>query len=135
LYALAVEERLDLDQYFRDQRFAYKKPSRRTPEERCGDNFYERLPSGSWKQHWNFFHATQQNFIQDTRRPIAFVGRRFWYFGENHIDVPQFGLKVGGRGTRVSHDPGAPEKFIGWLEHNYPIGRHGLPLHYARAGA
>ena len=135
LYALQVEQRMPLDQYFCDPRFEYKKPSRQTPEKRCGDNFYERLDDGTWKQHWNFFHATKANFDQDTRRPVGFVGRRFWYFGDNHVAVPEFGLKVGGKGTRVSHWPGATEQFIDWLERNYTPGRHGLPLHYARAGA
>lgn len=135
VYALQVEECPSLEQYFQDPRWAYKKPSRQSPEARCGDNFYERMPDGSWKQHWNFFHRTQENFDQDIRRPVAFVGRRFWYFGEHAVDAPREGLSVGGKGVRLTHQPGACERFVAWLDQTYPPGRHGMPLHYAQSGA
>lgn len=135
VYALVVEERLDLDRYFHDARFAYKKPSRHTPQGRCGDNFYERLPDGSWKQHWNFFHATTRDMAKDTRKPIAFVGRGFWYFGANAVEVPETGLRVGGRGTHAAHPAGAVDRFAGWLQRHHRQGCHGLPMHHARAGA
>lgn len=135
VYALQVEERPSLHEYFHDGRWAYKKPSRQTAQSRCGDNFYERLPDGTWKQHWNFFHRTRANHIQDTRRPVAFVGRRFWYFGESSVPVPEFGLTIGGKGVRVSHQAGAAEQFLAWLEQSFEPGRHGMPLHHAQAGA
>lgn len=133
VYAMQVEECPNLDQYFRDERWAYKKPSPETAERRCGDNFYERLPDGKWKQHWNHFHRSTSNRVQDTRRPIVFVGRKFWYFGENQVALPDFGLSIGGRGVRVAHPVGSVDQFTSWLVQSFSPGRYGLPSHHVEA--
>lgn len=133
IYAMQVEERPSLDEYFHDARWAYKKPSPETAQSRCGDNFYERLPNGKWKQHWNYFHRSQANLVQDTQKPVAFVGRKFWYFGEKRIEVPNFQLAIGGRGVRVSQPADSVDKFKEWLAESFAPGRYGVPLDHAEA--
>lgn len=129
IYAMRVDERLHMSLYFTDVRFSYKKPGRSTSESRCGDNFYEQLSDGSWQQHWSFYHNVAYK-KKDTRRPYVFVGKIFWYFGENRIEIPRgIGLKIGGKGIRTSHMQGAEISFIQWLQDMYPPGIYGSPTH------
>src|SRR5262245_46269259 len=53
IYTMEVAERIYMDDYFRDKRFAAKKPILKgTARQRCGDNFYSLDPHG-WTQHAN----------------------------------------------------------------------------------
>ncbi len=83
LYAMEVDEILDLDDYFRDVRFKSKKPKLKGSwMERCGDNFYSRNADGVWKQHRNRFHIGEGIKRQDTKHARVFLARRFWYLGQ-----------------------------------------------------
>jgi hypothetical protein len=126
---MQVAEVLDLDTYFRDGRFARKKPNLRgTWQERCGDNFYSRGPNGEWIRHRNRFHLDDAIQKQDTKFARVFIGKRFGYFGQSAQNAPpQFAALFGGRGARVNHDPAIQAAFIAWAESNLPQGIHGDP--------
>src|SRR5438132_14058913 len=50
IYAMRIADVLDFDDYYRDRRFAAKKPQHGGWRERCGDNIYFRDESGRWAQ-------------------------------------------------------------------------------------
>jgi len=129
LYTMQVSEVLDLDAYFRDQRFAEKKPDLRGNwRERCGDNFYSRAPSGEWIRHRNRFHLDDAIQKQDTRFARVFIGTRFSYFGVSAAKPPpQFEVLFGGRGARVNHNALVRDAFLSWVEMHVPHGVHGDP--------
>jgi hypothetical protein len=124
LYAMHVEESLDLDTYFKDPRFRDKKPDLRGNwKMRCGNDFYSRGPDGSWIQHRNRFHLDARIEEQDTRFARAFIGRQFWYRGKSAEPSPsQFAALFGGRGARVNHDPALTGQFIEWVSESFEPG-------------
>jgi hypothetical protein len=127
IYAMAISERVHMNDYFHDQRFSDKKPDLRGDwKARCGDNFYS-LEDGKWRQHRNRFHISPEYLAKDTRKPYVFVAKKFWYFGCNAIETPLECLKlIGGRGIRVNHPESLVSRFIQWVE-TYPVGIHGIP--------
>lgn len=128
VYAMEVAEKIDMDAYFRDPRFQEKRPNLRGSwMERCGDNFYSQDIDGSWTQHRNRFHIGPEYLAKDTRNPIVFIGKRFWYFGRNASEVPsEFKSLIGGRGIRVNHTEDIARDFCVWVKAKTE-GIHGLP--------
>ena len=129
IYAMQVFDRIHMDSYFNDPRFADKKPNQRgTWQQRCGDNFYSQNPDSSWKQHWNPFHPGKEYTKKDTRKPYVFVSNRFWYFGRDAVSVPeQYKPLIGERGIRVNHRFELTENFLGWVESSHKQGVRALP--------
>lgn len=89
LFAMEIEIRLSLHDYFHHPLFASKKPDiHGTNEQKCGDNFYS-IENGSWIQHETLHHKGNKHFKKDTRyNPPVFASRKYWYFGKNAVDVP-----------------------------------------------
>ncbi len=123
VFAMEVAEVLDFDEYYRDPRFARKRPNRHgTWKERVGDSIYFRSESGDWQQDARtLYHRKETERIRDLRRPKAFVGRRFVYFGEkaetdSELALPtRFHACLPGRGIKYLHDtdPGY-RQFLAW---------------------
>lgn len=128
LYAMEISEILGLDDYFRDQRFALKKPNLHGSwQERCGDNFYSQKANGDWIQHRNRFHAAK-DMIKDIRYARVFISKRFWYLGKSAVRIPsQFAPMVGGRGARVNHNPQLVSEFCAWVSQSFEAGVHHIP--------
>lgn len=128
IYAMKVDERIHMNNYFHDPRFQTKKPIMTGGwKQRCGDNFYNLNSQGEWVQHPNPFHEGLQN--TDTRVPYVFVAREFWYLGKSRVDTPsEFLAMVGGRGARVNHPHGLPEKFKTWVQSTFSPGVVDKPL-------
>jgi hypothetical protein len=129
LYAMEISEILGLDEYFRDQRFASKKPKLSGSwRERCGDNFYSRRDDGTWIQHENIFHMDEQSKRQDTKHARVFIGQRFWYRGRSAEPVPvRFAPLAGRRGARVNHEPGLVSEFCAWVSTEFEPGIAAVP--------
>lgn len=129
LYAMEVEEVLGLDEYYCDPRFELKKPNLRgTWMERCGDNFYSRAADGTWIQHRNRFHLSEDLKKQDTKYARVFCGRRFWYLGKSAAQLPPgFAPLAGGRGARVNHDPSLVAQFCSWVSAQFDVGIRNAP--------
>src|SRR5262249_12272801 len=49
IYAMRVKQVLSYQEYWKDSRFAHRKPSQATPIRRRGDNIWHRDASGAWK--------------------------------------------------------------------------------------
>jgi hypothetical protein len=128
IYMMEVDERIRMDDYFHDERFATKKPILDgTAQQRCGDNFYSLDAAGQWTQHPNLYHD-RACLAQDTKHPWVFVGRRFWYLGLKAVDIPAaFMPMFGGRGARVNHPPELVASFKAWVEASVKEGVNALP--------
>ncbi|WP_304525336.1 hypothetical protein [Halomonas sp. I5-271120] len=128
IYAMKVDERIHMNDYFHDPRFQSKKPIMNGGwKERCGDNFYWQNCKGAWLQLANPFHEWMLD--KDTHVPYVFVGKEFWYLGRARSDVPmEFLAMIGGRGARVNHPAGLPESFMRWVRHNFKPGITAAPL-------
>ena len=131
LYAMEISEILDLNDYFRDRRFAAKRPNLRGSwQEQCGDNFYSRKADGSWLQHRNKFHLSEDYRKQDTKYARVFIAHRFWYRGRSAVKPPsEYAPLIGGRGARVNHPPDLSSAFTKWVSSNFTPGLGDVPNH------
>ena len=130
LYAMQVEERLRFDAYFTDPRFHKKKPKPAgTGRQRCGDNQYFLDKQGQWCRIPSVFHSTEADLIKDTKRPYAFIGRTFYYWGENAILMPEAfkSLIQCRQGCSCKHDERVVRDFVRWLTENFEPGIYGQP--------
>ena len=128
LYAMEVAEGIDMNRYFKDERFAAKRPRiRGTWMQRCGDNFYSQHRNGDWKQHRTPFH-TAADLKRDTKHPFVFAATRFWYLGQEANRLPRrFRPLAGGRGARVNHPPEMVDQFKSWVIRTFSEGVAALP--------
>lgn len=129
IYAMEVDERIHMNNYYNDPRFQLKKPLMSGDwKKRCGDNFYSQLPNGDWVQHPNQYH--DRGFLgKDTRVPYVFVGQNFWYLGKDRVDTPaEFLPMVGRRGARVDHPIDLVRAFQEWVKTRFKIGITNNPL-------
>jgi len=130
IYAMEVSEKIYFNDYFNDSRFQKKKPDLGgTWKEECGDNIYYLAPSGEWQQAPSLYHASPEENLQDTKHPYVYVSERFWYFGENAIEIPnEFQPLIRKcQGCKINHPPETIKGFTNWIQSNYKIGIHGLP--------
>lgn len=129
IHVMEVDERVHMNDYFHDERFAAKKPTLEgTAQQRCGDNFYSLDTTGRWIQHPNRYHTGPACLAQDTRHPCVFVARRFWYLGRKAVDMPAaFMPMFGGRGARVNHPPELVSSFKAWVQASLKEGLNALP--------
>lgn len=131
IYAMQVDEKLPYEAYFKDPRFQCKKPD----SDPRGDNFF-RLERGVYRIAFNTAaHSGRPDRIaRDTKAPLAVVGERFWYFGDNAPSLPRSlaatplavpaGSNGGRRGHRVTEDPALLRAFAAWIR-KYPQGVNG----------
>ena len=131
LYAMELcEDPLNMDDYFHRADFQVKKPDLSGDwMQRCGDNFYSRKPDRTWQQHRNRYHIGPVYLALDTKNPIVFVGKSFWYLGTSAVNVPSHlsELTPIGRGIRTKHDSRLVQQFCDWVRCSFEPGIHGLP--------
>jgi hypothetical protein len=105
IYAMKVQEILSYKEYFENKKFRCKKPdfSSGSTVRKLGDNIYQPLPSGGFKQLQSM-HSEQQCGQEDFKRKAhdlsgknVLISKEFIYFGKNAIPVPRkfSKLKVG----------------------------------------
>ena len=129
IYAMELTElRLDLDGYFRDPRFAQKKP---IPDgswrQRVGDNMYYRA-GGRWQRLESQYHQADEDRVKDTRYACAFVSRHFFYFGADAVQIPNgFQQLVRDRQGCKWYAGALVAEFITWLERECQPGIHAHP--------
>jgi hypothetical protein len=131
IYAMCILETLSMNTYFRDERFASKKPNPDgAPEEQCGDNIYYQDEDAKWKRLPSRFHNDCGNFTQDVGTDLAgrpvFVSEHFYYFGDKRVDIPKKFENIiwNQRGIHYTHDA---DDFVTLLEANHPRGILGKP--------
>ncbi len=130
LYAMKVSEVLPFDVYYNDDRFKKKKPNvSGTWRQQVGDNMYFKDEKGQWKQHRTRFHLGKEINAKDLKHPFAFIGKEFFYFGKNAVEMPlQFkSLILERQGCQYNFDVKTVENFIEWICLNFEYGIHGNP--------
>jgi hypothetical protein len=134
VYAMRISEVLKMAEYFKDKRFAAKKPKQTgTPIEQCGDNIYYQH-GGKWKRLPSPFHKKSRDFDKDKGRPV-FVSDHFYYFGDQRVSVPDDLKEVTQVGRGISYKDCLADQFVTWLEATHKPGRLGKPRDMPRGRA
>ncbi|WP_462154240.1 Nmad2 family putative nucleotide modification protein [Pseudoalteromonas piscicida] len=128
IYIMRITEIIHMNDYFRDERFDFKKPNMQGNwQQQCGDNMYYQDENHRWIQLDNPFHKDLKD--QDTKKPLVYVSNDFCYLGKDRVSIlDEFKYLVGGRGCRVNHPELLQEKFLDWVSCNFEFGQQGLPL-------
>lgn len=139
IYAMAVEEKISLDDYWNDERFQYKKPIMNgTLVTMFGDNFYHKDQEGNWIQE-DSAHCkldgtcNPDHFKKDVRGENVLISQHFFfYFGNNAPLLPKQLLKVchSTQGQkRLTNEISA--ELINWIHNNFQTGIQGDPLNWS----
>lgn len=138
VYAMKVDEKLDFATYWHDHRFQCKRPSNATRAQRRGDNIYEPLGNGQFRQlpslHSKppFGDEDPQSKSQDLSGKYVLVAKDFVYFGADGPPVPaelEF-LRVG-RGHRCHFKPEELQELLVWVD-GQRLGRLGTPADWCQ---
>jgi hypothetical protein len=115
IYAMRVKEILTYQQYWKDPRFAGRRPSSRTSISRCGDNIWHRETNG-WKAAESDFHD-RTHLERDTNGVNALIATEFFYFGSKAIRVPtRFrSMLATTQGHKNTYDRDRIERFWDWI--------------------
>jgi hypothetical protein len=97
VYFMRVDEITDFASYWNDPRFEAKKPSGRSLRFMRGDNIYEPLPEGDFRQLRSSHSETEKD--RDLKSKRVLISETFGYFGSVAIALPpQFTALIVGRG-------------------------------------
>jgi len=133
-YAMEVTEVVPFPEYWRDPRFAAKRPQWKSPKvvQRCGDNCYEPLADRRFRQLPSI-HSMRDgtentaNMQRDLSGERVLISMRFWYFGASAVPLPaDLSFAIVGRGQRSKFAEEQIQAFRGFLS-TLPPGIHGPP--------
>jgi len=134
VYVMKVENKLDFDAYWHDSRFHCKRPSQDTPIHRCGDNIYEPLGNGmfrqlpSWHSKPRFGNEDPDTQKRDLSGRFVLIATDFVYFGANGPKIqPDLEFIRVGRGHRCHFTPVELQKLEAWAN-GMTLDTHGKPL-------
>jgi hypothetical protein len=141
IFAMKVEEKITLDQYWNDIRFQYKKPViNGSLVQMYGDNFYHKKPGSktAWIQE-NSAHSlpdgttNREHLSVDTGGTYALISTSFYYLGDNSVLIPEKFREVCCEG-RDMKGPSIPidiaDRFVQWIAKRYEFGVHGDPINW-----
>lgn len=129
-----VDEILTFDQYWNDKRFVKKRPVfNRSMSCMYGDNIYHHIGE-KWTQELSH-HSNADgsinylNLNRDTKADRVLVATKFYYFGNNAIEIPkEFEVLIGsGRNHKNYYDEKIINKFINFMTENFETGINGVP--------
>lgn len=131
---MQVREVLSYDEYWKDERFRCKRPVfNKGIKYMYGDNIYHHN-NHQWVQepsHHSYADGSINyiNLSRDTQTDRVLISTRYYYFGNNAVEIPEkFRTLVGcGRNHRISEDELLINEFVEYIEGNYNVGRLGIP--------
>lgn len=93
VYFMKVDEILGFAEYWRDKRFKMKVPEYGSDvKKKCGDNIYEPLPDGGYRQHQsthsNGPREDPKTKAKDLRGERVLISETFAYFGSKALELP-----------------------------------------------
>jgi len=139
IYAMKIDERINFNQYWNDERFQYKKPvPHGSLSNMYGDNIY-------YSDEQNVFHQidsahsnedgsiNKQHLKRDTEGKNVLISNTFYYFGENAPIIPKLFRNIchAGIGEKKIVENEATD-FIDWLTANFKKGIHGDPVNWIK---
>jgi hypothetical protein len=143
IYAMKVDEVMDFDSFWNDDRFLCKRPVvNGSLKQLYGDNIYHRH-NDQWIQ-LNSHHSlangqpNTNNIKYDTRVNRVLISRKFVYYGSAAIQIPddfhsnhptERDLCCNGRGYRIRYQDIASE-FEAWFNNLGELGVQGVPLNF-----
>ena len=130
VYAVLIDEIVQLDVYGKEERFAIKRPLfRGEPWQRAGDNIYFKNDVGAWVQRRSSFHNIS-HMTRDLSGTNALLGREFYYFGSEAPGLPRHLITLAhpGRGHRRFEEPGLLHDLEDWLRTSFRPGVQGEPF-------
>lgn len=155
VYAMEVEEKLDFQQYWDDDRFQMKKPKFIGSLKKAqGDNIYHRK-DGLWVQERSRHTHTDAEITakhkkRDTKWHEVLISNRFVYYGADAIELPtEFadekghrlcldgsGAPKGGLQRSANFDnPVLTARFVEWLEDIGEWGCVGEPCEWRKSNS
>lgn len=142
IFAMQMEEKITIEDYWVDPRFQYKKPViNGSLVQMYGDNFYFKdQKTGKWKQvdgahSLEGGRANKEHLKVDTGGRYVLISKTFFYFGDNAVKIPERFWPVCSEGRNMkgpSIPLGIADNFISWLQNKYTIGIHGDPIDWKR---
>lgn len=140
IFAMRVEEKIEMEKYWDDPRFQYKKPViNGSLVQMYGDNIYHKDPkTKKWKQadgahSLSGGRLNQDHLKIDTGGKYVLVSKKFFYFGDQAILIPKKFWSVCSEGRNMK-GPSIPvntaNQFISWLQSKYKMGIHGDPINW-----
>jgi hypothetical protein len=136
VYAMRVKEVIPYQQYWRDSRFAPRKPSKKTAIRRRGDNIWHLDSAGKWQVCPGACHD-ESHRERDTGGVNALVATEFFYFGRSAIRIPSRfqGMLAPTQGHKNTCDPARIDAFWDWLSKEAPrSGRIDCPSDFTDEG-
>lgn len=142
VYAMRVDEVLEIAEYWKDRRFLKKRP-RWLPDwelsrDSVGDNCYEPVGRGRFLQH-PCRHSRKNGRTNGRARDhdvggkYVLVSKHFSYFGDDARPLPA-GLPIPGRGHRVVVVDGPAERRLVARLEKLKRGLRGPPRSFVKAG-
>lgn len=136
IYAMKITEIINMNSYFHDPRFQYKKPNMNgTLSTRFGDNFYYLDDNKKWGQidcaHRNANGVYNEKHIQkDINGENALISEDFYYFGDNAPVLPEnlIDVRHSTQGEKIVRPGELADSFLDWLQTNFEYGLHGWPI-------
>jgi hypothetical protein len=143
IFAMQVEEKVLLKNYWSDPRFQDKKPIiNGSLVQMYGDNFYHfDIHNNKWIQE-NSAHSkikgrtNSDHLKRDVSGENALISKKFYYFGEKSIQIPDFFYtEMSKEKLRKLRNIKLLEENIGdnlitWMNQNYEVGIHGDPVNW-----
>ena len=142
IYAMRVDETMNLDTYWNDSRYQDKKPVMNgSKRQKYGDNIYYFDETQNKFVQVNSHHSlddgttNENNYSRDISGRNALISRYFWYFGDRAPEIPEklvpFIVK-NGIGHRIVKEEEIIASFSAWLIENHKPGYIGMPCFFKR---
>ena len=139
IFAMKVSEIIDLNSYWHDPRFEYKKPIMNgTLTTMFGDNFYYLDENANWVQedcaHRNIDGIYNDEHIRkDTGGKNALISELFYYFGRNAPQIPENLVDVcrTTQGVKFVKPDELASRFLEWLQNSFQPGIQGFPINWS----
>ena len=122
IYAMKIEDKKSLTDYFDDPKFLNKRPKWNSPKpsDWTGDNIYE-MKNGKVIQHpsvhSNGNNEDEESKLHDLSGENVLISRNFWYWGKNALILPddfsQFPKK--GQSHKIITNENLIKKFEEWV--------------------
>ena len=140
VFAMRVDEKLLLNQYWNDKRFEYKKPRfNGSLIQAYGDNiYYQDTELKNWQQA-NSHHSLKnglvnlKNLKNDVTGMYVLISQTFFYFGRSFIRLPIAYQDLICNTKRfplhIEIEKSKAQSFINWLTNNHQEGFQDKPYH------
>ena len=138
IFAMKVEGKIPFDEYWKDERFQYKKPILNgSLVQIFGDNFYhkdEKNPQ-KWIQEKSAHSVVdcEKHKTKDLGGEYVLYTTTFYYFGNQAPLIPEELHEICNDGRDFKYvEENLGLKFISWLDHGFTEGLNGDPMDWSK---